>query len=201
MALTKVQAEGVNLADTFAFTGTVSGTQALVLLQTVTASDDATVEIGSASLFTTTYKTYIIYFTNVHVATDNAHGQIRFGIGGSIKSDSQYDFIRHYQYSGSANVSGAASNDATSIERAWGQSIGNNTGESASGFVMVYDPAATDNYKHIKVEASNDDLTTTAAAHTTSGRYGSGQAALTSIQFLPSSGNITSGLFKLYGIA
>ena len=32
MALTKVQAEGVNLADTFAFTGTVSGAGGLVKL-------------------------------------------------------------------------------------------------------------------------------------------------------------------------
>ena len=200
MALTKVRAGGVSLSDDFAFTGTVTGTQQMVLLQTITANDDATVEIGSSSLFTSTHKTYIIHFTNVHIATDNAHGEIRFGIGGSIKSDAQYDWQRHYQYSGSSNVSGDAANDDTKIQRAWGQSNGNDTGESASGFVMVYDPAATDNYKHIKVEVSNDDLTTTSAAHSTSGRYGSGQAALTSIQFFASSGNITSGTFKLYGI-
>ena len=32
MALTKVQAEGVNLSDTFAFTGTVTGTKGMTLL-------------------------------------------------------------------------------------------------------------------------------------------------------------------------
>ena len=38
MALTKVQADGINLADTFSYTGTVTGTQGLVKLSTTTVS-------------------------------------------------------------------------------------------------------------------------------------------------------------------
>ena len=47
MALTKVQAEGVNLADTFAFTGTVSG--AGKVLQVVTTADHTTYNTSGTS--------------------------------------------------------------------------------------------------------------------------------------------------------
>ena len=45
MALSKIQAESMNLADTFAFTGTVSGTNGMTLLQTV--NDTSDVDYGS----------------------------------------------------------------------------------------------------------------------------------------------------------
>ena len=38
MAISKINAEAINLADTFGFTGTVTGT-AMVLLNTTTVSD------------------------------------------------------------------------------------------------------------------------------------------------------------------
>ena len=41
MALSKIQAESMNLADTFAFTGTVTGT-GLELLATIDATPNAT---------------------------------------------------------------------------------------------------------------------------------------------------------------
>ncbi len=202
MALSKIQAESMNLADTYAFSGTVSGTpNGLVLLQTVTADDDTTVEIGSASLFTSAYRTYIIYFSNVHNASDNTSLNMRLGIGGSIKTDSNYDYSRHYQYSGGSTVSTSFGNNATSFIRAFGQSNGNDTGEQSSGFVMIYDPSSTDNYKHIRVEASNDDLSSNSALQTLSGRYESGTAACTSVQMYAFNGNITSGYFRLYGVA
>ena len=46
MALTKVQADGVNLADTFAFTGTVSGSGFDLLASVYSTSTQASVEIS-----------------------------------------------------------------------------------------------------------------------------------------------------------
>ena len=200
MALTKVQAEGINLADTFAFTGTITGTpNGLVLLQSVTASDDATVEIGSASLFTTTYRTYIIYYSNLHVATDSCDINLRFGIDGSVRSDSYYDFTRQVRYDGSTSETGQAGNLENALLKAVGQSRGNDSKEQSSGYVMVYDPAGTDNYKHINIFNTGDDVNNDATQSILGGRYRT-SAVLTSIQFYASSGNITSGYFRLYGI-
>ena len=210
MALTKVLTGGLaldavdntilKLDDDYALTGAISGAGGLVLLQTVTASDDATVEIGSASLFTTTYRTYIIYYSNFHVATDNCDVNLRFGIGGSIKSDNYYDFSRQVKYDGGNNQTDQSGNNQNALLKAVGQSRGNAVGEQSSGYVMIYDPASTDNYKHINIFNTGDDLTSDAAQGILGGRYNNGQAVLTAIQFYASSGNITSGYFRLYGI-
>jgi hypothetical protein len=202
MALSKIQAESMNLADTYAFSGTVSGTpNGLVLLQSVTASGDTTVEIGSASLFTTTYRTYILYYSNLHVSADTAATHLRFGIGGSIKSDAYYDFTRQVLHDGNNTQTNQSGNDELQLTSAIGQHRGNDTAEQSSGYIMIYDPASTDNYKHVNVFNTGDDATTDTTMSMLGGRYGYGTAALTSIQFLVSSGNITSGYFRLYGIA
>ena len=171
------------------------------LLQTVTASDDTTVEIGSASLFTTAYRTYILYYSNLHVSEDSVATHLRFGIGGSIKSDEHYDFSRQVKYDGGNNQTDQSGNNAQQLTSAIGQSRGNATGEQSSGYIMIYDPASTDNYKHVNVFNTGDDITSDATMSILGGRYNSGQAVLTSIQFLVSSGNFTSGYFRLYGIA
>ena len=171
------------------------------LLQSVTASDDTTVEIGSASLFTTTYRTYIIYYSNVHLAADNGDINLRFGIGGSIKSDNYYDFTRQVRYDGGTSETGQAGNNQNALLKAVGQGRGNATGEQSSGYVMIYDPASTDNYKHINIFNTGDDLTSDATQSILAGRYNNGQAALTAIQFYSGAGNLTSGYFRLYGVA
>ena len=51
MALSKIQAQSINLADTFAFTGTVSGAGNLVLIKTITISDDTTVSFVNTDQF------------------------------------------------------------------------------------------------------------------------------------------------------
>ena len=61
MALTKVQAEGVNLADNFAFTGTVSGASSgIVKLLSTTISNVAHYDITDTYI-NATYDEYIIY--------------------------------------------------------------------------------------------------------------------------------------------
>ena len=69
MALTKVQAEGVNLADTFAFTGTVSGSGMNLLLSNTISSAVAQYDISSTYI-NSTYDSYIIYATLLP-ASDN----------------------------------------------------------------------------------------------------------------------------------
>ena len=65
MAIDKIQSESINLADTFAFTGTVSGAgdvSNMVQLATTTLSGTAT---GWNGIFTSAYDNYMIQFDNV----------------------------------------------------------------------------------------------------------------------------------------
>ena len=59
MALTKVQADGINLADTFAFTGTVTGSGMNLLLDATISSPVAEYDISSTYI-NSSYNAYII---------------------------------------------------------------------------------------------------------------------------------------------
>jgi len=88
MALTKVQADGVNLGDTFAFTGDVTGAGGLVLLSTTTVTD----AVGSISFdnLPTTYDTFYVDYS-LHPATDNVNPRVHFlNSSGTAVTSSNY---------------------------------------------------------------------------------------------------------------
>tara|TARA_B100000424_G_scaffold16697_1_gene12195 strand:+ start:507 stop:1172 length:666 start_codon:yes stop_codon:yes gene_type:complete len=90
MPLSKIQAESMNLADTYAFTGTVSGAGGLVKIAstTIASGSEATEGFVFASVFTSTYTNYKIYYNiREKASTANAtNGALlfRFGSGGSV---------------------------------------------------------------------------------------------------------------------
>jgi hypothetical protein len=92
MALSKIQAESMNLADTYAFTGTVSGAgdpaDYKKLITTTISSSVQSVDFGSTYI-NSTYKIYKIYFRGIKLdTTDNL--AIRIGAGGTLLTSSNY---------------------------------------------------------------------------------------------------------------
>ncbi len=88
MAIDKIQASSINLADTFAFTGTVTGVPSdFELLNTVNVSTNLTSVDWGSTYITDTHKIYILYFKNMILsATDNF--AVRVGSDGVITSGS-----------------------------------------------------------------------------------------------------------------
>ena len=90
MAIDKIQSEGINLADTFAFTGTVSGagTQELVTSINVTGTGDSAA-IAVDNCFTSTYTAYrvVIWDMMNNNGTDSVTPRWVFRTGGSSGSD------------------------------------------------------------------------------------------------------------------
>tara|TARA_R100000773_G_scaffold20136_1_gene18033 strand:- start:225 stop:869 length:645 start_codon:yes stop_codon:yes gene_type:complete len=93
MALSKIQAESMNLADTFAFTGTVSGASDLELLNTTTSTDGVnTIELND--IFSTTYRYYKIVCTDLALkeGTGNEHdGDAKLYSRIKLSGQSSYD--------------------------------------------------------------------------------------------------------------
>jgi hypothetical protein len=174
-------------------------TSDFVLLQSTTASNVASVTMGTSALLTSTYRTYMFVGSNVIPATDGAQSRIRVSIGGSAQTGSNYYASKIRIYDGSTTVSGYNYNTATSFEESWGESIGNSTGENANFVCYLFDPSSTNNYKGIKSTAIITDLSPDTAQHIFAGMYYS-TSAVDGLQFYMSSGNITSGYFKLYGL-
>ena len=199
MALTKVQAEGLNLTDTFAFTGTVTGTnQGLVLLQTVTASDDATVTVGSSSLFTSTYKVYQIHVLNAHPATDSVEFRCRISTGGSVQTGSSYEYTRRQTIHSNSSITNRGSTSDALVPLA--ESLGNGANESHSGILTLYNPTETTFTKNINFMGSGRDLSPNTALNTVAFSFEGNENAIDGVQFFMNSGNVESGTFKLYGV-
>jgi hypothetical protein len=169
---------------------------ALTLLSTVTASASATVDIETT--FSSTYDAYILVCNSVVLANDNAIPFMRLKIGGSYISTGTYQYHANISVASSATYSSANATTDTAI---WltGNS-GNDTKESGNFVIYTHDPEST-SLQHIvhwygaAVNTSGVVLAGTGVgSNTTTG-------ALTGIRILASGGNITSGTFRLYGIA
>ena len=190
----------LDLTANYTFTGTVAGagdTSHMVLLQTVTASGDTTVDVGSSSLFTSTYKVYQIHIINVHPSNNGAHFACRMGTGGSIVSTSgSYEQARDQVLHGGNSIRG--SSGASTVDLA--ESIGSEDNECMHQVHTLYNPAGTTFKKLVNFYGVSSDLTPNFAMN--NGMYGNKTfvTAIDRIQFYFTTGNIQSGTFKLYGI-
>jgi hypothetical protein len=95
MALSKIQAESMNLADTYAFTGTVSGTNGawnLISTNEVTTAVNTVEWTGLDD----TYKVYVAVINNMQLNGDGGIG-FRIGDSGGYK-------ISNYRYTGFESV-------------------------------------------------------------------------------------------------
>ena len=172
-----------------------AGAAALTLLSTVTASASATVDVETT--FSSTYDVYVLECTGVLPATDATNLLILMKIGGSYVTTGYLSHVSICTSNDSATYSAIVS-DGTSIPIA--SSVLNTAGYGGNFTIHIYNPASTSIRKMIHVEGVYLDSGGRIDVSYGAG-YNSGAAALTGIQFKMSSGNITSGTFRLYGIA
>src|SRR5210317_2042154 len=105
MALSKIQAESMNLADTYAFTGTVSGAgdvSNLVQLATVNLSGTA---YAWNPIFTSSYDTYLFVFDNIGNNSGGSHFRFKFFNETGATSDNVYRGYSIMYSSSNANIS------------------------------------------------------------------------------------------------
>jgi len=95
MALTKVQAEGVNLADTFAFTGTVTGASGLVKLYTQSGTSGVSSIDITDTYINATYDTYYVVGHCLPV-TDGVNLQLKLKDSSGIITGSNHSFDMQY---------------------------------------------------------------------------------------------------------
>jgi len=188
----------LDLTASYAFSGTVTGAgdpSQMVLLQTQTVSGDTTVDVGSSSLFTSTYKIYQIHIINVHPSNNGAHFACKMGTGGSIIS-ANYEYAREQVLHGGSSIRG--SNSAGTVDLC--ESVGNEANEHLCQVHTLYNPAGTTFTKLVNFYGTSVDLTPNKAAN--NGMYSNEGfvTAIDRIQFYFTSGTMDSGTFKLYGI-
>ena len=173
----------------------------LNLLSTVTISS-GTSSADFTSGIDSTYKEYIFKYINVH--GPNAALQVGFRDGGT-----DYDATKtttFFKASHAENDSDTDLSYRTGADIAQGtgfQSLGSTPGtdndQSITGYLHLFDPSNTTFIKHFLSESStNADAGT--MQHTFVGGYCNTTTAIDGVQFKFSSGNIDSGIFKMYGV-
>lgn len=166
-----------------------------VLLETQTISSGVA-QVDFTSNIDSTYKNYMITITNMHVATDSSEFRMRFFTSIGIRDGAIYDY-------GFQRVSTAASNVYTSSENVaqiqLNASTDNLNEAGVNGRFYISDPASTTFNTHVRYQLDyqiDGDQTNMIDGV---GRI-EDTAAVTGVRFYMSSGNIDSGLFKLYGV-
>jgi hypothetical protein len=173
------------------------GSGAFVLLSTVTASASATVDVETT--FSSTYDAYMLVVSGARPDTDSVSLLARMKIGGSYITTSTYVYLVGY-----TSTSGNASSTlATEIEIIPSVYLGSDAASSGNVVMYIFNPSSTAFKKQIRFEASSIRISSgnTQLGSFSGSASNNGTAALTGIRFYASSGNITEGKFRLYGLA
>lgn len=164
----------------------------LHLIETIDSAGRASVDFVLPS----GYFKYELVFDNVVPVTDAVECWFRTSTDGGSTFDSgasNYWWTQHYQYS-TSDLSVGSTGD-TQIEIAY--NIGNSTNESITGGITVYNPSAA---QYTRVDWMSQGIRGDAVPTLFSGAGARLSAAdVNAIQVLFSSGNFSSGIFKLYG--
>jgi len=208
MSKTTVASTGIDLSDTFAFTGTVTGTPSnLVLIKTITISDDTSISFVNGAnnvVLDNTYKVYKIIGTGIRVSEQDAV-DMRFGV--SVDSGSNYNVTKRGQ--GIKNNRGASDNNysntiyghtGVTANYSFLNSLDGNEALNQANFEMtIFDPSSTVTYKFMRVQGSfrrtggyTEMSDVVIQSETTS--------AINAIRIDLASSNMDLGTMSLYGV-
>jgi hypothetical protein len=164
-----------------------------VLISSATASASATISFTGLS---STYKHYVLTITDLIPATDNVILYLRTSTnGGSTYDSGASDYIWN------TNVTTGAANfpaGATAAQIRLLDTVGNAAGEVANGVVWLHAPSTATKFmtnSHLSHFGASDFF-----AETLGNGVRNTAADVDAVQLLMSSGNITSGEFRLYGV-
>jgi hypothetical protein len=180
----------------------------MVLIKTLTASSSGTLSFvhgASSVVFDSTYPIYKFVFSNIHPAS-TSYFQVNFRDGSTaydaIKTSTSFGAI-HAEDNSTPSLAYVAGSDlaqGTGVQRlTTGELNSGNADDSLSGHLHVFNPSSTTFVKHF-ISNVNYSNNSPASENSYIAGYCNVTAAIDAVQFSMSSGNIDSGLIKLYGI-
>jgi hypothetical protein len=163
-----------------------------VFLSTVTASNSATVDIETT--FNSTYTRYVIEASDVQTVDSGVVVGARFKLAGAYVSTTTYSFHRMQPNDAANTYSGVG------IAVGTASSIGITLASGRSQFTMhITNPSSTTLIKQVYWTGSSES--SDVASVRSGAGLNQGTGALTGVRFIAATGNISSGTFRLYGIA
>jgi len=181
-----------------------TGTGAMTLLSTQTASSSSTISFTSG--IDSTYKEYIFKFYDIHPATD----QVTLTFNGSIDSGSNYNVAKTTTYFIARHTEDDTTTELTyetGFDLAQGtgfqqlnRQTGNDNDQCNAGYLHLFNPSSTTFVKHYIARFNDYELNDQSTDNHSAGYFNT-TSAIDAIQFKFDSGNIDAGTFKLYGVS
>lgn len=173
------------------------GTGGLVLLEQHTASSSAS--LNFTTCITSTYDLYQIEIVNVVPATNGVSLFLRFSTdgGSTYDSGSNYEYARYFRATNGSGSGNSSSATATGLAM-WDTDLQNTTTLGLVATVKLYNPLSATFHKAATWDSYGPGAANFFAVWWM-GRYRSA-TAVNAFQIIASSGNISSGTVRCYGI-
>ncbi len=143
-----------------------------------------------------TYKAYMIEIINMHIATDDKTLRMQFFQGGSVNTGG-YDYAFQTVANNTSSTGHYQATNEGYIEMTYAQDNANDA--DLSGRIFIYNPADTtfntNCLFNLVYQVDGDNCRMADGC----GRI-ENTTAVDGVRFYMSSGNIDSGIFKLYGV-
>ena len=192
-------------SDADGFT-TASGSS-MILIKTLTASSSGTlsfVDGADSVVLDDTYPVYVFKFINIHPSAGDNNFTINFRDG-----DTAYDATKtttlfrsvHRENAGLGQIDYVTGSDLaqSTAAQTLGVTLDDANDSSLCGTLQLFAPSSTTFVKHFISRMQEVTYQTTTQEFYIAG-YCNVTAAIDGVQFAMSSGNIDSGVIKLYGI-
>ena len=178
----------------------------MVLIKTLTASGDSTLDFIDGTddvVLDNTYPIYMLKFINMHSSGDDIPFQFQVNAAGGSgfnETITSTSFDTYHAEDGTAAalryIGGADQAQGTSYQNLINSTNGND--ESQSGELRLFNPSSTTFVKHF-ISVFNDTHSSYTTEQFVAG-YVNTTSAIDEISFKYSSGTIDAGTIKLYGI-
>ena len=201
-----VASSGVSNTSVSAITALPSGVEendTFQLISTQTASSSSSLSFTSG--LDSTYDAYVFRFIDIHPATDN----VSFQFQGSTDGGSNYNTTITSTAFLAAHNEADSSTELTYLvnqDQAQGtgyqflaEGIGNDNDQANTGELWLYRPDSTTFVKHFKARVNKHTYDNAIGDQFFQGYFNT-TSAINAIDFKMSSGNIDSGIIKLYGV-
>jgi len=175
---------------------------AMTLISEQTASGSATLDFTSG--IDSTYDSYVFKFINIHGSVEQEL-TVNFSTDGgsnyNVTKTSTFFRSAHNEAGTDASIVYVTSRDLAqgTINDILSLPIGNGSDESGSGEMTLYNPSSNTFVKHYMAQLNINDGEYCQTSFV--GGYGNTTSPINAVRFQMDSGNIDSGVIKLYGIS
>ena len=182
---------------------------ALTHIKTLTASSSATLSFVDGSsdvVLDSTYPIYVFKFIDIHGSAQGSnYFQVNFRDGSSAFDATKTTTLfrtYHFEDDSAAALAYEAEHDLAQSTGALkiAQGISTDNDHCTVGTLHLFDPSSTTFVKHFTARTNNYFENVYSIDSFVAG-YGNTTSAVNAIQFKFSSGNIDSGVIKLYGVS